>query len=353
MPDLGSGGRDDDEEASGGRSSGGRDDGGSGGDDASGGAEEQGTGGDESGSGGNGTGGDDPGGASGGTAGACDEIMCSTMHAETSTCDEGVCSWVCDEGYDSCNDASVNDGCETDLTRVENCGSCGHECSVYGVSSDRCNSALCDPVCLAEYADCSEDTGEGADDGCETHLNGLKTCGMTCGSFSQCGSNQVCNTGQCVEAQGVGVMNIPFSAKDQRQRYAFKFPTTSDLTGSVFIMRLHSHGAPIGLDVYASDVDSNPSEWHFVDLTGVQGWTDISIPIEATDQFDPSKVKQITWEFSTLEAPSYSNQVFSLDRVWSSRMSVEDSFDTNLGGLIGSNYVYVQGSSLYWSSQKQ
>ncbi len=323
--------------------------------DGEGGADPSGSGGSDDGSGGSDDGSGGPGDGSGGDptnggSDSCGSSVCSLTHAESAACVEGVCEMVCESEYDSCNDASINDGCETDLTRVENCGSCGHTCSQYGVSSDRCLDAVCDPICLSEYADCSEDSGTAVDDGCETHLNGLKTCGKTCGAMSQCGSGQVCNNGSCTGALGLGAMVVPFTGPGQRQRFGYLFSSTSDLSGSSFVLRLHAPGAAVQIDVYASDENSNPSVWQSIDLTGTSGWTDIEVDIIPQGDFDISNVKQITWEFLSLDASHYSTLKFSLDRIWSTRLSVDDSFDSNLSGLHPSNYVYVNGWQLFWAN---
>ncbi len=288
----------------------------------------------------------------GGSGDACDEIMCSSVHVMSSSCSDGICSSMCESGYGSCNADSENDGCETDLTRSENCGACDHHCSEHGVSSARCSDAVCNPICFSEYADCNEDTGATDDDGCETHLNGLSTCGKTCGGVTECSPEQVCENGACVGGTGLGVMVIPFTEAGQRQRYGYLFPEPSDLSGGSFILRLHATGAAVRLDVYASDAsgDSNPSASQSFDLTGVSGWTDIQVEVVPQGAFDVSNVKQITWAFSSLDASSYQTTTFALDRIWSTRLSVDDSFDSELSGLHSSNYVVVSGSSLYWSN---
>jgi hypothetical protein len=58
--------------------------------------------------------------------------------------------------------------CQTDLTGVDNCGSCANACSTnFGTPS--CNEGICAISCESGYADCNHDAYAGPDsDGCET-----------------------------------------------------------------------------------------------------------------------------------------------------------------------------------------
>jgi hypothetical protein len=96
----------------------------------------------------------------------------------------------CNGGWGDCN-ASYDDGCETRLDTLSNCGSCGSACdppSATGTcGSEACVIASCD----GGRADCNGSPG----DGCEVNTNtDASNCGG-CGSV--CGMNERCFGGVC------------------------------------------------------------------------------------------------------------------------------------------------------------
>src|SRR5579864_2693439 len=60
--------------------------------------------------------------------GSCDTV-CSGNHMATVTCGNGICNGSCAPGYGDCNGDKQADGCETPLTTLANCGSCGVSCA--------------------------------------------------------------------------------------------------------------------------------------------------------------------------------------------------------------------------------
>ena len=113
--------------------------------------------------------------------GSCDKV-CSNANGSQSCADDGgtwVCQPTCNLGFDDCDDNPDN-GCETSLNTVANCGSCGDVCANAN-GTTRCDtSGQCAPVCDLGFDDCNNDLG----DGCETNvtraMNHCGTCGTVC-----------------------------------------------------------------------------------------------------------------------------------------------------------------------------
>ena len=109
----------------------------------------------------------------------------------------------CKPGYYSCN-GDPTDGCETDIWSADNCGTgqdgCGHPCSPSNTDSASCLNGQCTIVkCKELFADCNHDPN----DGCETNLRDIHNCGecgkectVSAGSTPTCASG-VCKADQC------------------------------------------------------------------------------------------------------------------------------------------------------------
>lgn len=106
--------------------------------------------------------------------------------AEGQTCDKSVRG--CAKGYADCDDKPDN-GCETDVTRLNNCGGCGKSCvadhAIMACENDKCVNKGCDPG----YGHCSELGG------CVSLLNDPKNCGQ-CGKACG-GDTPQCAGGRC------------------------------------------------------------------------------------------------------------------------------------------------------------
>jgi len=127
--------------------------------------------------------------------GACG-VSCDLPGSSNETCATGTCQvGTCDSGWADCNGNPV-DGCEVNLnTSVNNCGSCGNQCTnAHG--SATCTSGVCTPTCNPLWGDCDGDP----DDGCETPLNTLTDCGSCGTGCSLPNANESCTTGTCVIA---------------------------------------------------------------------------------------------------------------------------------------------------------
>ncbi len=101
---------------------------------------------------------------------------CSPGNTDVASCDQGQCNIVaCVEWFDDCND-NPNDGCETNLRDVHNCGACLKECVVDPGTNPTCAAGVCRPdVCLPGWGDCDSDPAF-----CETDITTVDNCG-SCG----------------------------------------------------------------------------------------------------------------------------------------------------------------------------
>lgn len=109
-------------------------------------------------------------------------------------CDQGVCELgACDQSYGNC-DASVDNGCETNIdTSLTNCGACGQVCPAVAHANTACVLGVCKNSCISPWLDCDDGLG------CETNgSSDVANCGG-CGQV--CSSNNMlsvgCNNGVC------------------------------------------------------------------------------------------------------------------------------------------------------------
>ena len=104
----------------------------------------------------------------------------SLTNVESAECGEGgACALACAKRYDDCDD-NPQTGCETEVTLQERCGSCDGACDIENAVVS-CETGDCSFVRCAEgFGDCNDDL----DDGCETPLDRVETCGscdISCG----------------------------------------------------------------------------------------------------------------------------------------------------------------------------
>lgn len=125
---------------------------------------------------------------------------CKRPHAEGS-CIDGMCLILrCLDGFADC-DAKAANGCEARLDSPEHCGLCGAACR-YNRGNAACESGKCVlRDCSAGYGDCDGDH----DNGCETDLKSLSDCGA-CGKACTTPVNSLpsCETGKCAVASCTG-----------------------------------------------------------------------------------------------------------------------------------------------------
>ncbi len=112
-----------------------------------------------------------------------------TFASGSPECSGGACRLGgCDPGFDNCNGRD-DDGCETPLSTLFDCGRCDETCSGTMNAVEICNtSRACDySSCDTGFLDC----GGGRVNGCETPFT-TSNCG-SCGTV--CGPREGCNTG--------------------------------------------------------------------------------------------------------------------------------------------------------------
>ena len=96
----------------------------------------------------------------------------------------------------SCPATMCGSACSNLNTDVNNCGACGRPCQNTNAQGLSCHAGLCDtPACIVGWANCTEPPAPLTDDGCETNLNTMNDCGV-CGHA--CVSGQHCSGGACV-----------------------------------------------------------------------------------------------------------------------------------------------------------
>jgi hypothetical protein len=112
----------------------------------------------------------------------------------TAACNNGACEIAaCDAGFDDC-DGDPNNGCEADLNSVDTCGACGTTCS-FANASAQCQGGSCVMgACDANFDDCDGDTSNG----CEADLRSAKTCGTCSRECSNAHGSTRCSGGTCV-----------------------------------------------------------------------------------------------------------------------------------------------------------
>ena len=137
-------------------------------------------------------------------SGACVDVTSSLLHCgdcgatcpdlpnSVPRCSAGACVRTCDRYYDDCDGSDAN-GCETRLVTLEHCGACGRVCNL-GAATESCDSG----TCMITSCNAGWDNCDGAhENGCETMLNTLANCG-TCGAACNlANATESCATGAC------------------------------------------------------------------------------------------------------------------------------------------------------------
>lgn len=121
--------------------------------------------------------------------GACGRA-CPAVARGAPACAAGSCVvGSCAAGFADC-DGSVSTGCETALNTLANCRRCGAAC-LLAHSSERCGTTGCEvAACNSGWDDCDAT----AENGCETSLDSLTSCGA-CGN--ECLDGTDCQSGLC------------------------------------------------------------------------------------------------------------------------------------------------------------
>ncbi len=127
--------------------------------------------------------------------GSCGNDCRGLPYTQSSGCSAGACQYVCQNGRADCDKQAAN-GCETDLTANKNCGACGNDCSALPhVSAGSCSAGTCKSlVCAAGWGDCDGNP----QNGCERPLATLNDCGSCNKACAPAHATATCWTGQCL-----------------------------------------------------------------------------------------------------------------------------------------------------------
>ena len=99
-------------------------------------------------------------------------FACPERPNATRVCTDGACGFACVAGYADC-DGLMDNGCETALNTLTTCGACGTACSLAHATAT-CATGTCEiATCDEGFADCNGD----ASDGCEAALTSVANCG--------------------------------------------------------------------------------------------------------------------------------------------------------------------------------
>ena len=126
-----------------------------------------------------------------GNCGGCG-LACSSSHITQPGCAMGTCNGACDVGWSDCNGNKQSDGCESQVAADPgNCGACGTICSAAHIASPTCTQGVCTGTCDVGWGDCNNNK---QNDGCETALTTVSNCG---GCGVACANGQSCVGGFC------------------------------------------------------------------------------------------------------------------------------------------------------------
>ena len=283
---------------------------------------------------------------------------CSLANATASTCVAGTCDPTCAAGFDDCDaddGSGEDDGCETAVTGTTHCGACGHACSMANTTAIACTDGLGAPTCAAGFLDCNVNGGAGADDGCETPNNTIASCGTTCANVAACEPGAACTASGC-EAIGITVLTVPFTAANQTQRYGASHSTSAvDLTNDRVNVRLYAPGATAGsINVSLLDASGPPGASASRELTALNsGWVTVSIPVgPVAGDWDPSYIRQVLLDVSSGSTGPWANPtVVYVDRIWSDNGLLNDRFAADATPpMVMSGVTTVPGSTLTWTA---
>ncbi len=102
----------------------------------------------------------------------------------------------CEPGLGDCDGDPAN-GCETNLTKEENCGACGEVCGVANTTSSVCASGVCELSCTDGFSNCDGDAANGCEAALDSSIAHCGACFEFCGAESATGT---CTAGECALA---------------------------------------------------------------------------------------------------------------------------------------------------------
>lgn len=155
-----------------------------------------------------------------GSCGTCGNVCPSGPHS-TAVCQNGGCKLNCDPGWADC-DGNPNNGCEIHVdVDTANCGSCGHGCAIANGTA-ACMAGTCQIAqCNAGFADCNTSPTDGCEINTQTNPQNCGTCGHGC-SISN--GTAACSAGMCA----VGSCNSGYQDCDGLVSNGCEVNTASD-----------------------------------------------------------------------------------------------------------------------------
>ncbi|MCA9598960.1 MAG: hypothetical protein KC776_36870 [Myxococcales bacterium] len=128
-------------------------------------------------------------------------VQCSFANAAASCVNSSCTMGSCDAGYADCNNQDI-DGCEINTqTDTDNCGGCNTQCQSTNAVTE-CKNGKCSPSCANGWGDCDGNPNNG----CETPLTTVNDCGAchTKCTAAPAGGTAACQ-GSCTFTCGGGL----------------------------------------------------------------------------------------------------------------------------------------------------
>ena len=155
-----------------------------------------------------------------GHCGSCN-AACKSTNGQNPSCDSGLCTLTCDNGWDNCNGPQPgndpkNDGCEVNIgANPQQCGACNKPCSTANGTNPTCASGKCSLTCNGGYADCDGPASGAQSNGCEISI---ATDPAHCGAcLTVCNNNNGtpgCAGGNCTISCNPGYTDCNTSPSD-------------------------------------------------------------------------------------------------------------------------------------------
>lgn len=150
-----------------------------------------------------------------GSCGACGTDCTDLPHVVSASCGEKGCDdLVCEPGFADC-DGLTNNGCERSTRTLTDCGGCNVPCAPARATASCTTGACTITECSPGFANCDSATPNG----CEASLGDPATCGRCnnacdpgwactsgncrCTSNAQCGEEEECCNGECINTNNV------------------------------------------------------------------------------------------------------------------------------------------------------
>jgi len=121
---------------------------------------------------------------------------CPARPNSVTTCDNGECSYKCNDGFIDCNN-NPSDGCEVNSDTDElNCGKCSNACPARPNSVTTCDNGECSYKCNDGFIDCNNNPADGCEANTKTDKVNCGACGSSCDDNIPC-TEEKCENGVC------------------------------------------------------------------------------------------------------------------------------------------------------------